>query len=197
LAGIGSHQTVIGTSNGYSINSRYAPKAFKLTEKAVLSSNGFSADGLALTKRLGQKLEWYKHAHDKDMSTPALAQMLSNTLYYKRFFPYYAFNLLAGIDEQGRGVVYSYDPVGSFEPESYRAGGSSAALIQPFLDNQVGLKNQQGVQQTPLSMDTAIRISKDAFTSATERDIYTGDYLEIFIIRQEGVTIERIDLKKD
>ncbi|RIA85694.1 nucleophile aminohydrolase [Glomus cerebriforme] len=184
-------------SSGYSISSRYSPKAFKLTEKAVLATNGFFADGLALTKRLGQKLEWYKHAHDKEMSTRALAQMLSNTLYYKRFFPYYVFNLLGGIDEQGRGVVYSYDPVGSYEPEMYRAGGSAASLVQPFLDNQVGLKNQQGAQRTPLPLDTAIRIAKDAFTSATERDIYTGDYLEIFVIRQEGVTTERIDLKKD
>ncbi|CAB4384572.1 N-terminal nucleophile aminohydrolase [Rhizophagus irregularis] len=184
-------------SSGYSIHSRYSPKAFKLTEKAVLATNGFAADGLALTKRLGQKLEWYKHAHDKEMSTPALAQMLANTLYYKRFFPYYTFNLLGGIDEQGRGVLYSFDPVGSMGTEVCRAGGSSAALIQPFLDNQVALKNQQGVQQTPLSLEAAIRITKDSFTSATERDIYTGDYLEIFIIRQEGTTIERIDLKKD
>ncbi|CAG8617924.1 2090_t:CDS:2 [Rhizophagus irregularis] len=153
-------------SSGYSIHS------------PVLATNGFAADGLALTKRLGQKLEWYKHAHDKEMSTPALAQMLANTLYYKRFFPYYTFNLLGGIDEQGRGVLYSFDPVGS-------------------MGTEVALKNQQGVQQTPLSLEAAIRITKDSFTSATERDIYTGDYLEIFIIRQEGTTIERIDLKKD
>ena len=33
------------------------------------------------------------HAH-----TPKL---LSNTLYYKRFFPFYTFNLCAGLDEQG------------------------------------------------------------------------------------------------
>jgi 20S proteasome alpha/beta subunit len=33
--------------------------------------------------------------------------------------------------------VYSFDPVGSFEREPYRAGGSGASLIQPFLDNQV------------------------------------------------------------
>ena len=42
-----------------------------------------------------------------------------------------------------------------------------------------------------------IRIVKDAFTSATERDIYTGDYLEIFVITAQGVTKETIELKKD
>lgn len=59
------------------------------------------ADILALQKNLKAALEIYEHNHGKSMSTPAIAQYLSNTLYYKRFFPYYAFNVLAGIDEKG------------------------------------------------------------------------------------------------
>lgn len=96
----------------------------------------------------------------------------------------------------GKGAVYSYDPVGSFEREEHRAGGSAAALIQPFLDNQVGFKNQHG-QKQPLSLAAAISLAKDAFTSATERDIHTGDCLEIWVITKEGVQLEKYPLKKD
>jgi 20S proteasome subunit beta 6 len=37
----------------------------------------------------------------------------------------------------GKGCVYSYDPVGSYERESCRAAGAASALLQPLLDNQV------------------------------------------------------------
>lgn len=71
------------------------------------------------------------------MSTAAIAQMLSTMLYYKRLFPYYVSNVLAGLDENGQGVVYSYDPVGHCEKNTFEAAGSSGALLQPFLDSQV------------------------------------------------------------
>ncbi len=71
------------------------------------------------------------------MPLHAIARMLSTILYGKRFFPYYVYNILGGLDEQGKGAVYSYDPVGSYEREFCRAAGSAQSLLQPFLDNQV------------------------------------------------------------
>lgn len=38
----------------------------------------------------------------------------------------------------GKGAVYSFDPVGSYQRDTYKAGGSASAMLQPLLDNQVG-----------------------------------------------------------
>lgn len=37
----------------------------------------------------------------------------------------------------GKGCVYSFDPVGSYERETFRAAGTASSLLQPLLDNQV------------------------------------------------------------
>ena len=85
----------------------------------------------------GERARRYEHDHRKKMSTTAVAQLLSNTLYYKRFFPYYAFNVVGGLDSEGRGAVFGYDAIGSFERSPYACQGAGAKLIMPLLDNVV------------------------------------------------------------
>lgn len=98
----------------------------------------------------------------------------------------------------GKGAVYSFDPVGSFEREKYRAGGSAASLIQPLLDSQIGKKNRTDADSIPeYTLEEAVQITKDAFTSAAERDIYTGDFVEIWKITATGMETELFPLRRD
>ncbi|KAL6498783.1 Proteasome subunit beta type-1 [Orobanche gracilis] len=216
-------------STGYSILTRDNSKIIQLADKSVMASSGFQADVRALQKVLTAKhlvrdmglvvLKYltaeqsfsnpfrlpttgiYQHQHNKQMSCPAMAQLLSNTLYYKRFFPYYSFNVLGGLDSEGKGCVFTYDAVGSYERVGYSAQGSGATLITPFLDNQLKspspllLPAKDAV--TPLSELEAIDLVKTCFASATERDIYTGDKLEILVLNATGIRREYMDLRKD
>ena len=95
------------------------------------------ADIITLHKMLKYKIAAYVHKHGKQPSTPAISQLLSNTLYSRRFFPYYTFNVLGGIDEHGKGCCFSYDAVGTVERVSYSSSGTGHELVQPLLDNQV------------------------------------------------------------
>ena len=50
----------------------------------------------------------YEHSHGRKMSTAAAAQLMSVTLYYRRFFPYYAFCMIAGLDEEGMFICSNF-----------------------------------------------------------------------------------------
>ncbi|KAM4772515.1 proteasome subunit beta type-1 [Rhinophrynus dorsalis] len=184
-------------SEGYSIHSRDSPKCYKLTDKTVIGCSGFHGDCLTLTKIIEARLKMYKHSNNKTMTSGAIAAMLSTILYSRRFFPYYVYNIIGGLDEEGKGAVYSFDPVGSYQRDAYKAGGSASAMLQPLLDNQIGFKNMQNVEQLPLSLDKALQLVKDVFVSAAERDVYTGDALKICIVTKEGIREESISLRKD
>ena len=152
-------------TSGYSINTRYAPKVFHIGDNIIASVVGFAADGDALVKRIQHRVEWYHHAHDRPISIKAAARMVQTILYGKRFFPFYTHVILGGLDADGKGAVYSFDPVGSYEREQCRAAGAAASLIMPFLDNQVNLKNQlvNGHQRevTALSVEEVLRLVKE------------------------------------
>jgi len=59
------------------------------------------ADTCALHKVISTRMRMYEHDNGKPMTFNAVSQMLSTVLYYKRFFPYYTFNIVAGLDEKG------------------------------------------------------------------------------------------------
>ncbi|KAF3942127.1 hypothetical protein ABW19_dt0206089 [Dactylella cylindrospora] len=186
------------SSSGYNINTRTARKIFDVGSGIILGVVGMAADGEELARKVARRIDDYKRSHDKHITVSAAATMLSRILYQKRFFPYLAQPLLGGLDENGVGAIYSYDYVGSFEREQSRSFGAAAALVTPFLDNQINFKNQfvpashgeEPRKPEALPREYVEKIVKDAFTSAVERHIEVGDGLQVVTITRGSQTEE-------
>ncbi|KAJ8919921.1 hypothetical protein NQ315_006450 [Exocentrus adspersus] len=178
-------------SAGFSIYTRNQNKLFPLAKTTVLGCSGCWCDTLTLTRILKSRMQMYAQEHNKTMSTTACAQMLSTMLYYKRFFPYSISNVLVGLDNEATTLS------GTAKRRFTKLGGSAGALLQPLLDNQIGQKNMEIVSKEPLSQEKALKILKDVFISAAERDIYTGDSVFINIITKDGIQEDKFELRKD
>eukprot|EP01138_Halocafeteria_seosinensis_P011402 gb/GECG01011646.1/.p1 GENE.gb/GECG01011646.1/~~gb/GECG01011646.1/.p1 ORF type:complete len:259 (+),score=34.79 gb/GECG01011646.1/:1-777(+) len=183
-------------SRGYSILSRKVSKATKITDTCIIATGGCWTDLATLHKQMKMRSLIYKDNHEKEISTPAFAQLLSNTLYMRRLFPYYTFNVIGGIDENGKGAVYTYDAVGSFERVECTVQGAGTQHMMPLLDSLLSYKNRTD-EKPKYEVTDAVNILKEAYIGATDRNMFVGDSVEIYVIRPHGTTMETFDLRTD
>ena len=178
-------------SNSYSIVSRDTSKICILTDNIILSSSGMYADFIALQRVLKAQIEIYRSRNKKEPTLDNIAQLLSVALYQKRFFPYYCFTTLSGKNKDGKFVCFGYDAVGSYEALPNGAQGSGDKLIVPVLDNiteRKGKLNEQEAKQLVL----------ETMNGCCNRDIHTGDKVEMIIMRRDGrISREEFPLRED
>ncbi|CAM9591297.1 unnamed protein product, partial [Choristocarpus tenellus] len=86
---------------GYSILSRNVTRVHRLSEDAFIATAGCWADTQGLLHLLRYLIRDYESQHRCSMGTATASRMLSTHLYYRRSFPFYTFNILGGLDNQG------------------------------------------------------------------------------------------------
>ena len=141
-------------SSGYEIVHRNISKLVKLTDKTILAASGMYADYQELQRVLKVKLQAYQYRMERLPTTESIAHLISKTLYSRRFFPYYTFNLVAGLDKDGKGIIYGYDAIGSYGQDRALAQGSGGHMIIPFLDAEfVGYNNPKENKRAPKTIE--------------------------------------------
>lgn len=181
-------------SSEMGINSRTMSKVFVIND-FVMSTTGFYGDSYEVFNKLKYHIKLYESYNLRKISIHSAAHLLHNILYERRFFPYYSFIVLSGFGDEP--FVYEYDPIGCYGSVNCNCTGSSESLIQPLLDSLISKKNWENCEATSLTTEEAVKLVKMAFDSAAERDVKTGDYLEVFVLKREGTVKEVFELRKD
>ncbi|KAI9581339.1 hypothetical protein GQX74_012664 [Glossina fuscipes] len=150
-------------------------KLFQLSDNCILGSTGCWSDILAFTSLVEKEKAMYGQDNSNTLSINDVTKMLSTLMYSERPIPYNITSILAGLDDQGEGVVYSYKHEICCRKLIYKAAGASCANIQQMLDNRIGLTSLQLEMPWEISEERAIEIISDAFMSVSDRDMLIGD----------------------
>ena len=183
-------------ASNYRINTRHKCRIYEITSKSVIVGGGFEGDLDAFVTRMRFIAANYKQQHFKEMSVDALARSVANILYSKRFFPYYVMISVCGIDDFGHGKLYSYDQVGCIEDIKYAADGSGNVMAMPILDHYFGSVRHNTKPYKYPTQEEAKNLLREVICSVAERDIETGDYVEVAILDANGLHTEKFDLPK-
>ncbi|TNJ27695.1 Proteasome subunit beta type 1 [Giardia muris] len=180
-------------SEGYNVLSRDARKLHPLTSRVVLGAAGMHADVGRLVKQLRAEATGYRLKAQREIQLAQLSRVLSVGMYQRRSFPWYTATVLAGLDAEGRGAVYTYDVIGSVLRTQYSVAGSGHAIVYPIIDEALLSLNQP----EEMTRERAFALITAAFEACAERDIYTGDQLVISCIDAAGIRDRVIQLRKD
>jgi proteasome beta subunit len=143
-----------------------------------IAGAGLFGDLQALTRIMNAEIKYYELYNEKPISTKAAAKLLSIILYQYKYMPFISEILFAGIDN-GIPQLYVLDPLGSLLDDVYAAVGSGARVA-------IGVLEAEYDQNMPLDKGKEIAIK--SIKASIERDVTSGDGIDILILDKSGKT---------
>ena len=169
---------------GNLVMSKNTQKTVKINDYLVASGTGMASDIQMLQKVVAAELR-IKELRSKTRPSVKEAANLFAMMSYRNIrqfssIPSIAGTLVAGYNEDGTFELYTVEPAGSIaKVEDYDANFSSG---MPFI---LGLLERQ--YKKDLSAKQGAELAVEAIKSSTQRDIGSGNGLDVFTITKDGI----------
>ncbi len=161
---------------GNFLASKTTKKTFQLTPRVGAACAGLVADMQILSMQISALAKIRKMEIKREIPPNSIAKMMSNMMYERRFFPLLTQVIVGGIVD--KPAIYTLDPLGSVLPDEYAAVGTGAEMALGVLDPQFKEK---------MTEKDAIELAKRAVKSATLRDTFSGDGIDVLVIKKDGI----------
>ena len=155
--------------------SKNTKKTFQITPKVGAACAGLVADMQILSLQIAALAKIRKMELKRDVPPNSIAKMMSNMMYERRFFPLLTQVIVGGVVD--KPIIYTLDPLGSVLPDDYAAVGTGAEMALGVLDPQF---------KENMSEQEAIDLAVKAVRSATMRDSFSGDGIDVLVINKDG-----------
>jgi len=157
---------------GSFISNKQTQKLFRIDANIGITIAGLVGDAQVLARYLKAEVSLYRLRRSAPLTAEGAATLLANILSGNRYYPYYAWLILGGVDGKGNHV-FSVDPAGGCIEDRYVSVGSGSTIAYGLLE--------EGYSRD-ISTSDAVDLALRGLTAAMKRDSASGDGYLVHII---------------
>jgi proteasome beta subunit len=173
-------------SAGYMVVNKEVQKVFQIDDRIGVTIAGMVSDGQQLINILKAEINLHKLESGEEMKVEAVANLLANIMYARKWFPYFTQVIVGGVDSDGYHL-FSFDPSGSCIKEKYVSTGSGSPFVYGILEKDF---------KENMSLSEGKELIKQAIRSASERDMASGgEKIWIAEITKDGFKLSEEKLR--
>jgi proteasome beta subunit len=163
-------------SSGTYIAHKAVKKIVRIADHAVLTTAGLVADTQVLASLLRIKASEYSITNKARIPIRSLASYLSLILNTYKYVPFIVQFILAGYDDKPR--IFNIEFFGDYIEDKFAATGSGSPIAIGILEAEY---------REDLSEEEAVQLAVKAVRSSTRRDVFSGEAIDIAIVRANGI----------
>jgi 20S proteasome subunit beta 3 len=184
------------------------PKIFQYAPSTYLGLTGLATDVLTVSDLFRYKVNMYRLREERNISPQTLANLVSSSLYEKRFGPYFVSPVLAGINHTtGKPFICGFDSIGCIDfAKDFIVGGTASDQLFGTCE---GLWEPDLVCFSSISFDKVSELMcwkgpdelfetvSQALLNAVDRDALSGWGAHVYIIEKDKVTKRLLKGRQD
>lgn len=166
-----------------------ATRVFQMNDKLFMGLTGLMSDVMTLEQLFRFKLEMYSMRENREIKPKTFANLVSSTLYGKRFGPYFSEPVIAGLDADNKPYLCSMDLLGCVAvADDFAVAGTCAESLFGTCET---------FYRPNMEPDELFETISQSLLAALDRDCISGWGAVVHIITKDGVTTKELAARMD
>lgn len=164
-------------------------KVYKIHDQLFLGLGGLGTDSQTLFELFRFKHNLYKLREERAMRPATFGQLVSSTLYEKRFGPYFAQPVIAGLEKDGSVFLAGTDSIGALETaKDFMVGGTAPESLLGICES---------FWKPDMGPEELFETTSQCLLSGADRDALAGWGAIIYIVTKDAVVARTLKGRMD
>ncbi|KIV99156.1 proteasome subunit beta type-3 [Verruconis gallopava] len=167
------------------------PKIYTISPGSVyLGLTGLATDQITVSELMRYKVNMYRLREERNISPETFANLVSTSLYERRFGPWFVSPVVAGINgKTGKPFICGFDSIGCIDfAKDFIVSGTASDQLYGMCE---------GLWEPGLGPEELFETVSQALLSAVDRDALSGWGAHVYIIEKDKVTKRLLKGRQD